>query len=434
VTTAGEALVTLARDPIPRPKPELTADVLTPISEEVHAGVTDLRSAVGRLKIVEDNLARLRQASAPAASDALPVFRRNEIEYQNERARILLELDAARHELERHGLTEAEIEGVEQGRPAPSNPHLWEHALRHHGLWHATADAIHAALPAYDRELPWCVAAIGELSAAGLASPALADALAAEPALADRFGEAAGLLLQGTPLPTVRLLAREGALDPEIVVRAPAGVEHWDVEHVAVRVGQQVTAGEVLVRLHDARRMWLRLEPAGEEIAHVVLALAQGSTMDAVPVVPGAGPPLEGVRLRRMDTRGEDAARGGRAVAEVANTLVCPPGEGNACSWRLRVGLRYLVRLPVASLPGRFVLPFGAVTDRGADRIVLVQDGDAFRPQPVRVEYEDDEVVVIADDGGIFEGDPIVMSGAFALGLALQLEAGPVDPHAGHSH
>ena len=32
------------------------------------------------------------------------------------------------------------------------------------------------------------------------------------------------------------------------------------------------------------------------------------------------------------------------------------------------------------------------------------------------------------------QGDPVVMGGAFALGLALQLEAGPVDPHAGHGH
>jgi hypothetical protein len=63
-----------------------------------------------------------------------------------------------------------------------------------------------------------------------------------------------------------------------------------------------------------------------------------------------------------------------------------------------------------------------------------VADGDTFRAQPVHVEYEDDEVAVIANDGSIFPGDPVATSGAFALGLAL--EAGPAgaDPHAGHDH
>ena len=48
--------------------------------------------------------------------------------------------------------------------------------------------------------------------------------------------------------------------------------------------------------------------------------------------------------------------------------------------------------------------------------------------------YEDDRVAVIANDGSIFPGDPVVKTGAFALGLALQVGSGAVDPHAGHNH
>ena len=57
-----------------------------------------------------------------------------------------------------------------------------------------------------------------------------------------------------------------------------------------------------------------------------------------------------------------------------------------------------------------------------------------FRPQPVHVEYEDDRIVVLANDGSLFQGDPVVVRGAFALGLALQAGSGAADPHAGHDH
>ena len=121
-------------------------------------------------------------------------------------------------------------------------------------------------------------------------------------------------------------------------------------------------------------------------------------------------------------------------LPEAANTALCPEGEAITCSWSLRVGLRYVVRVPVQDLPGRFVFPAGAVTNQGPNRIVYVRDGDSFRAQTVTVEYEDDEVTVVKDDGGIFDEDPVVMSGAFALGLALEADkAGPDRSH-GHAH
>jgi hypothetical protein len=67
--------------------------------------------------------------------------------------------------------------------------------------------------------------------------------------------------------------------------------------------------------------------------------------------------------------------------------------------------------------------------------VVFLRDGEGFRVQPVHVEHADDRVVVIADDGSIFEDEELVVSGAFALGLALQRTGtATIDPHAGHSH
>jgi hypothetical protein len=179
--------------------------------------------------------------------------------------------------------------------------------------------------------------------------------------------------------------------------------------------------------------MWLKLEPVGEEIGHVVRALEEGAALESRPLIAGTGPAMKDLKVDRLDTRAGEEERGARAYVICRNEAVQTAGA--ARSWRLRIGLRYLVLVPVAQLEGRFVLPAGAVTDDGPRKVVFLQDGDTFLTKPVYVEYEDDEVVVIANDGAIFPGDPVVLSGAFALGLALQTGSGAAaDPHAGHSH
>jgi multidrug efflux pump subunit AcrA (membrane-fusion protein) len=275
------------------------------------------------------------------------------------------------------------------------------------------------------------VAVIGELSAAGLATPELAKAMRREQEVAAHFIEAASLVLGGYSVANVELLARSGALNPEMVLRAPAG--DWDVAQINVRVGEKVEAGSTIALLHDARSMWLQLEPIGTEVAFVSAALRRGVEIRGSPLVVGSGPMLEGLRVERFETRSEDEARGAAGIA-VAKNEAQDSRDGKSRTWRLRVGLRYLVEVPIAAPARRFVLPASAVTELGAERIVYVRDGGTFRTVPVYVEYFDDEIAVIANDGQLFEGDPVALTGAFALGLALQQDTGAVDPHAGHNH
>jgi hypothetical protein len=179
--------------------------------------------------------------------------------------------------------------------------------------------------------------------------------------------------------------------------------------------------------------MWLGVAPLGEELGLVVGAYERGATLAARPLVPGTGPELGGLRIDRLDTRAGEETRGALAYIVCPNEAIGAP-SAQTRSWRLRAGLRYLVLVPAEELAERFVLPAGAVADRGPDKVVFVADGDTFRAQPVHVEYEDDEVAVIANDGSIFPGDPVATSGAFALGLALEARPAGADPHAGHDH
>jgi multidrug efflux pump subunit AcrA (membrane-fusion protein) len=435
VAAAGSRLVCALREPIPRPELSLTSDILTPVSENLHEAVAKLRTANSQLKIATTELERVREFTSTGTTDGLPLLpRKTEIDLKYALARAEQETANARRELERHGLSGAEIDSVANGAIPPGNLRLWRRALENNGLWGKPEDAILGALPERARGLPWSIAAIGELAAAGLSTDELAKALQEAPALAEHFVEAAALLLQGNSVPRVRLLSESGALEPVMKLNAPAsGVPDWDVAEILVRPGQRVEAGETLVLLHSPRVMWLHLEPVGEEIRHVLDALESNAPLRAVPLLTGSGPTLDNLRLDRMDTRGEMEARGAVAYVVCKNEPVAA-ADSDARSWRLRIGLRYLVRVPIERLEQRFVLPAGAVAERGPEKFVFLQDGSTFRAVPVHVEYEDDEVVVVANDGSLFPGDPVVTSGAFALALALQTDTAAADPHAGHDH
>jgi len=429
---AGAPVATLSRAPIARPKLELTREIVAPVSEGLHSSLAKLRSASAQAVIAERELARLKKFSGSMEKGELPLIPRKElIQLEYEVARTTQERLNAEDELSWHGLSPAEIDAVRKGGTPPPSPQLWRRALKKNSLWGEVEDSIFEALSAVQRKRPWSVAVIGELSAAGLATPELAKAMRSEKEVSTHFIEAASLVLEGYSVANVELLARSGALNPEMVLRAPAG--DWDVAQINVRVGEKVDAGTTIALLHDARSMWLQLEPVGAEIGFVSAALLQGTGIRGRPLVADSGPILEGLRVERFETRAEDEARGAAGIAVAKNEAQFARDQKSR-TWRLRVGLRYLVEVPIAAPAPRFVLPASAVTDLGAERIVYVRDGGTFRSVPVHVEYFDDEIAVIANDGALFEGDPVALTGAFALGLALQQDTGAVDPHAGHNH
>ena len=436
VVEPGAPLATVARAAIPRPKLELASEILDPVSEDMHKSISALRTSMARLRIRERELARVKKFSdTSAGADELPVVPRArllELEYARDEAK--QESDNAERELAWHGLSPEEIDALRAGAPPPPTRSLWRRALEQNGLWGEHEREILGSLPEHDREGPWVIATIGELSAAGLATPELTKAMTETPAMGERFFEVASLLLDGHSVGNVAILAGLGALDPVVVLRAPTqGGHNWDVTDVPVSRGQRVEPGDVVVVLHDARTMWLRLEAAGEEIAALANSISKSLPLTAEPLVPGAGPSLTGLRIDRLETHADADLRGTVGIIRATNTPIRAAGSQSR-SWGLRIGLRYLVDVPVQTLKDRFVLPAGAVTSEGAERIVFLEDGTTFEARPVHVEYEDDRVAVIAHDGAIYPDDIVVLTGAFALGLALQAGSSAVDPHAGHNH
>jgi hypothetical protein len=93
------------------------------------------------------------------------------------------------------------------------------------------------------------------------------------------------------------------------------------------------------------------------------------------------------------------------------------------------------IRVPVEKWDERIVLPAEAVAEDGAEFFVFEANGEHFDRRSVRVEYRDNDSVVIANDGALKIGATIAESAAHQLQTAMKnKQGGPVDPHAGHNH
>ncbi len=440
VVAAGDPVAEILREPFPRPTLFLTDALIRPLNEEFHRSIGDLRTAVQSLSIVREEIRRIRTLLGGAAGGAAPALPgKVEVDLLYEERRATVALENARREAERHGLTREEIATVEGGGTVSSDLPLAQRVLSRNSLWSPAADRLLAALPEGVRAMPYAAAVIGELVGTGRLDDALVAEVAGSPEVARSFLDVAGLLQGGLSAEGLRALREQGALASVTVLRAPPapnGAPDWDVVLLRVREGAQVEAGDAVIDLVDARQTALRLAPVGAEIGLALEAVRAGTEVEAEPLVAGSGPLLHGVALEQVPLPGEGAAETG-AIGRVANEPLC--GQGDATcrirSWRLRPGLRYVVHVPIARLPDRFVLPAEAVVARGIDSIVMLEDGDAFRPVVVRVERQNARDAVLADDGAIHPGDRVVVRGAYALSLALQASAGAaVDPHAGHNH
>lgn len=436
VVPADSSIGRLVRQPIPLPELVMTAGLVAPDHDEIHTSIRDLRQANADLQIAQNELERIeRFTESGEEAPVLPLQKRIDLEYAIERARVRVEV--SHHELERHGFSHEQMEAVTAGEHIQlfDAPHV-RRALLHAGLWTGNADRILAALPDDVAGLPIAVGAIAELVARGRATEALCAWLEASPDAGSHFLEVASLLLSGSGLDDVRRLHDLGALAPAFDVRAPSLAPDWDVERIHVRPGHRVETGQAIVDLRDARNLRLRLEPVGSEIADLEHAAAAGRPCRALPLLEGAGPVLENVRIDYVAADSADGRVRGwaRLTNQPSSTTEAEDGVTYR-TWSVQPGVRYRVAVPVRTVDGVYVLPRSAVTEDGPDRVVLVPVGDGgFEEVPIAILFEDEERIVLAADANprLAPGVQIVMRGAFELGLAMH--AGEVGADHGHSH
>jgi len=257
------------------------------------------------------------------------------------------------------------------------------------------------------------------------------------------------LLLHGLTVPQVDEIVASRTLLDRVVVRAPRrdaldGGDRLVVQELSVDRGQHVAAGDTLAVIVDHAALLVEGEAFEQDLAAITAAAAAGRPVTAVLEGQGGVPRhVEGLRIAYVADRIAAESRTLRFYVALPNESLPshaagPDGGGDgprALSWRYKPGQRVQLRVPVEDWPERIVLPAEAVARDGVENYVFRSNGDHFDREAVHVEHRDPRWVVVANDGTLFPGDRIALSGAEQLQLALKNKAGGgVDPHAGHSH
>ena len=430
---SGDALVTIMRDPIPRPSLAVTAEMISPASEEFHGAVAHLRSTRKSLDVLSTELQRLEKFQGD--SDNLSILPQKDlIDLKYQYAKVEQDLKTAHEKLLFHGLTVAEIATIESGGTAMRSDDFWLNALRRNGAWNSKAAALRGLLQDdSQRQDMWVGATIAELALTSLISDDLLAWLEKTPAATSDLLKIATLLQEGHSLPDIQSLFNMGALTPIISVRAPASEHGWDIRSVDIKIGQRVAAGAPLLLLENESDLYLVADPNGSEISVLNDASREQHSIDAIPLTPGTGPELSGLTITKM--RGEDSAA--RVYLPVANTQSSEVERGAFTyrNWALRAGMKYILKVPTRVLEDVIVLPSEAVIQYGPDKVVFAREHGEYVRRKVVVVYQDNEVAVIGEGSDLLPEEPTVTKGAFALHLAL-IAGTPaaVDPHAGHNH
>ena len=210
------------------------------------------------------------------------------------------------------------------------------------------------------------------------------------------------------------------------------------VEDLKVESGRLVSAGDLLLSLADYSSLYIAGD-AFEQDAKAV-GTAVGEHWKVTPLINNEDQtltPLPPLPILYLADEVDPGTRTLHFYVELPNerTRDETSGRHRFIGWRFRPGQRMQVRVPVEHWANKFVLPANALVRDGAESYVFQENGDHFERRPVHVEYHDQSFVVIAQDGSLFPGDSVAVSGAQQLQMALKNRSGgAIDPHAGHTH
>ena len=201
----------------------------------------------------------------------------------------------------------------------------------------------------------------------------------------------------------------------------------YEVQELAVELGQQVQAGQLLTTLSNHRSLYIEghafkreapaLENAVQNRWDVVVEFAEDD--------PEHWPPLETTyRIRHLSNSIDTASRTFDFFIPLENQSRSYESEGDTfVVWRFRPGQRVRLHVPVEKLENVFVLPAESVVREGPEAYIFRQNGDLFNRIAVQVLHEDRLNVVLANDGSIRPGLYFAQNAAASLNRVLKAQA-----------
>jgi membrane fusion protein, heavy metal efflux system len=253
--------------------------------------------------------------------------------------------------------------------------------------------------------------------------------------------------------------AAEGKFVTEIIVRAPAEQEQqleqviltsvseppqvqapftFEVQSLAVELGAQVTAGQVLCHLADHRTLLIEGRGFKNDMPAVQEAVKNGWEVEVElpPSSEGDWPPLpEKLPIDHVANAIDPETRTFAFYVPLENPWKSYKRDGKVrLLWRFRPGSQLRIRVPVEKLENVFVLPQEALVWEGPEAFVFRQNGEFFERRPIEVLHEDRLNAVIAADSGVRAGYYIARNAAASLNRIMKSQASAGAPAGVHVH
>ncbi|MEZ5940168.1 MAG: efflux RND transporter periplasmic adaptor subunit [Planctomycetaceae bacterium] len=210
------------------------------------------------------------------------------------------------------------------------------------------------------------------------------------------------------------------------------------VEKMLVAKGKAVAAGENLCTLADYSRLFIEADAFEQDAPLILESLKRQWPISAVRLNGDDGETLSDLSIVYIDSEVDRESRSLHVYLDLKNEILNDRTnqEGQRfVTWKYRPGQRFQLLVPVEEWTDVLVVPIDAVERDGANAYVFRQNGNSFRQTPVHIRYRDQRHAVIEASDKLPVGSIVAQRSAHRLYMAIQnASGGGVDPHAGHNH
>jgi membrane fusion protein, heavy metal efflux system len=241
--------------------------------------------------------------------------------------------------------------------------------------------------------------------------------------------------------PAAKPTARTANVQPanlELAGQAPEEGLAYEVQELAVDLGQQVQAGQLLCTLSNHHSLYIAGHAFKQEAPYLEAAAQQRRPLEvefAEDDAKGWPPQAQRFEIRHLANAIDAESRTFDFFIPLTNQSRSYEQDGQTfIVWRFRPGQRVRLHVPVEEYQNVIVLPAASVVREGPEAYVFRQNGNLFDRRPVHVLHEDRLQVVLANDGSVTPGMYLAHSSAATLNRVLKAQAARGEQPGLHVH